>query len=76
MLADGSGRARNPVRRSNSSPEMSAGWRNPFLSSAAVDREKMEKITKPSYSKDLRYSEILRLLVIANFLFSILQISN
>lgn len=55
LFADGSGRARNPVRRSNSSPEMSAaGWRNPFLSSAAADREKMEKMTKPSYSKDLR----------------------
>ncbi|XP_026278513.1 tuberin isoform X1 [Frankliniella occidentalis] len=53
-LDDGSGRARNPVRRSNSSPEMSAGWRNPFLSSAAADREKMDKMTKPSYSKDLR----------------------
>lgn len=53
-IDDGSGRARNPVRRSNSSPEMSAGWRNPFLSSSAADREKMEKMTKPSYSKDLR----------------------
>lgn len=24
-------RSRNPVRRSNSSPEMSANWKNPFL---------------------------------------------
>ena len=25
-------RSRNPVRRSNSSPEMSTNWKNPFLS--------------------------------------------
>lgn len=25
------GRSRNPVRRSNSSPEMSSGWKNPFM---------------------------------------------
>ncbi|KAJ1527617.1 hypothetical protein ONE63_007580 [Megalurothrips usitatus] len=53
-MDDGSGRARNPVRRSNSSPEMSAGWRNPFLASSAADREKMEKVTKPSYSRQYR----------------------
>ncbi|XP_054271198.1 tuberin isoform X2 [Macrosteles quadrilineatus] len=28
---EGSGRSRNPVRRSNSSPEMSASWKNPFM---------------------------------------------
>lgn len=27
----GEGRSRNPVRRSNSSPEMSSGWKNPFM---------------------------------------------
>lgn len=29
-------RARNPVRRSNSSPEMSASWKNPFMAQAAA----------------------------------------
>lgn len=28
-------KTRNPVRRSNSSPEMSASWKNPFLSRAS-----------------------------------------
>nr|CAD7432434.1 unnamed protein product [Timema monikensis] len=28
---DTDGRSRNPVRRSNSSPEMSASWKNPFM---------------------------------------------
>lgn len=28
---NGEGRSRNPVRRSNSSPEMSSGWKNPFM---------------------------------------------
>lgn len=28
---NGENRSRNPVRRSNSSPEMSSGWKNPFM---------------------------------------------
>jgi len=28
---NGENRSRNPVRRSNSSPEMSSSWKNPFL---------------------------------------------
>ncbi|XP_046387021.1 tuberin [Ischnura elegans] len=31
------GRARHPVRRSNSSPEMNSSWRNPFLTAAAFE---------------------------------------
>lgn len=30
-------KTRNPVRRSNSSPEMSASWKNPFLSRASAN---------------------------------------
>ncbi|RZF45475.1 hypothetical protein LSTR_LSTR009346 [Laodelphax striatellus] len=66
-LDDGkSGRSRNPVRRSNSSPEMSASWKNPFLSGAGLnaalsDEERMTgrgdsmaDKKKTGYSKDLR----------------------
>jgi hypothetical protein len=37
--ADSTGKLRNPVRRSNSSPEMSASWKNPFLNR---DKEKKD----------------------------------
>ncbi|XP_039291005.1 LOW QUALITY PROTEIN: tuberin [Nilaparvata lugens] len=66
-LDDGrSGRSRNPVRRSNSSPEMSASWKNPFLSGAGLsaalsDEERlpgradsMADKKKTAFSKDLR----------------------
>ncbi|XP_017770423.1 PREDICTED: tuberin [Nicrophorus vespilloides] len=39
IFYDEGGRSRNPVRRSNSSPEMSTNWKNPFLMQKAVDRE-------------------------------------
>ncbi|KAI5700688.1 hypothetical protein M8J75_002012 [Diaphorina citri] len=35
---EGTGRNRNPVRRSNSSPEMSATYKNPFLSKPGMDK--------------------------------------
>ncbi|XP_071440421.1 tuberin-like [Hetaerina americana] len=34
------GRARNPVRRSNSSPEMNSNWRNPFLAASPFAHER------------------------------------
>ncbi|KAF7385574.1 hypothetical protein HZH68_014004 [Vespula germanica] len=43
-------RARNPVRRSNSSPEMSANWKNPFLNK--------EKINLQQFDKDLSTMDI------------------
>lgn len=30
-IENGEYRSRNPVRRSNSSPEMSSSWKNPFM---------------------------------------------
>nr|CAH7730250.1 unnamed protein product [Callosobruchus chinensis] len=65
---DGIGRSRNPVRRSNSSPEMSASWKNPFLhqkvsSSSSGDSEESKcndedggKKSGKMYSKDMRVS--------------------
>lgn len=65
MFEDGS-RSRNPVRRSNSSPEMSAGWKNPFLmqqhktSAGGIEREERDeehaKKKSTSYAKDNRVS--------------------
>lgn len=55
-------RSRNPVRRSNSSPEMSASWKNPFLLQKTVmevdDGKCDEENGKKSkmYSKDMRVS--------------------
>ncbi|KAI4483781.1 hypothetical protein M0804_008041 [Polistes exclamans] len=43
-------RARNPVRRSNSSPEMSANWKNPFLNK--------EKINLQQFDKDLSAMDV------------------
>lgn len=63
-------RSRNPVRRSNSSPEMSANWKNPFLNkeklNLQVDRDfsadieikldaELKKPAKTTYAKDMRY---------------------
>ncbi|XP_014220709.1 tuberin [Trichogramma pretiosum] len=41
---DDSRKSRNPVRRSNSSPEMSSNWKNPFLSK--------DKLTIPANDRD------------------------
>lgn len=65
-------RSRNPVRRSNSSPEMSANWKNPFLNKEKlnlqqVDRDfsadieikldaELKKPAKTTYAKDMRVS--------------------
>ncbi|XP_048507911.1 tuberin isoform X2 [Athalia rosae] len=65
-------RSRNPVRRSNSSPEMSANWKNPFLNKDKLvlqnDRDlnttdpegkldpEVKKHTKTTYAKDMRVS--------------------
>ena len=50
-------KSRNPVRRSNSSPEMSATWKSHFLNSEkySFDLESMQKRGK-SYATDLRVS--------------------
>ncbi|CAH1116150.1 unnamed protein product [Phaedon cochleariae] len=58
---DGS-RSRNPVRRSNSSPEMSASWKNPFLHQKVMadqeDKNAEDEGGKKNkmYSKDMRVS--------------------
>lgn len=44
-------RSRNPVRRSNSSPEMSANWKNPFL-----NKEKLN--VQQQIDKDFTCSEL------------------
>ncbi|CAA9997539.1 unnamed protein product [Nesidiocoris tenuis] len=54
---EGTGRNRNPVRRSNSSPEMSSSWKNPLLNSmdsleAELGGDSTKK--KQNYSKDMR----------------------
>ncbi|XP_066139931.1 tuberin isoform X2 [Euwallacea fornicatus] len=59
IYEDGS-RSRNPVRRSNSSPEMSAGWKNPFhkmgSSSGSSEGDSSEEKKGKMYSKDMRVS--------------------
>lgn len=59
IYEDGS-RSRNPVRRSNSSPEMSAGWKNPFLkmgsSSGSSEGDSIDEKKGKTYSKDMRVS--------------------
>lgn len=68
-------RSRNPVRRSNSSPEMSANWKNPFLNKdklilqqtdppsndfdMKLDAE-LKKHAKNVYAKDMRYEIVSR----------------
>ncbi|CAG9773906.1 unnamed protein product [Ceutorhynchus assimilis] len=54
-------KARNPVRRSNSSPEMSANWKNPFhklgsSSSASSESDNTEDKKPKLYSMDMRVS--------------------
>ncbi|KAK6623829.1 hypothetical protein RUM44_010685 [Polyplax serrata] len=43
---DLSGKSRNPVRRSNSSPEMSASWKNPFLKEHSKHDEECTEVSK------------------------------
>ncbi|XP_033337917.1 TSC complex subunit tuberin isoform X3 [Megalopta genalis] len=43
-------RSRNPVRRSNSSPEMSANWKNPFLNK---DKLNLQQVDRELPSADL-----------------------
>ncbi|XP_076652775.1 TSC complex subunit tuberin isoform X1 [Halictus rubicundus] len=43
-------RSRNPVRRSNSSPEMSANWKNPFLNK---DKLNLQQVDRELSSVDL-----------------------
>ncbi|KAL1488930.1 hypothetical protein ABEB36_014716 [Hypothenemus hampei] len=60
IIYEDGARSRNPVRRSNSSPEMSAGWKNPFhkLSSSSGSSDGDSEGDKKSkiYSKDMRVS--------------------
>lgn len=53
LLYEDGTRSRNPVRRTNSSPEMSASWKNPFMTdSKEEDGQKKNK----NYTKDMRVS--------------------
>lgn len=52
-LDEGSGRSRNPVRRSNSSPEMSSNWKNPLLGPES-EFDFSENKKKQTYSKEMR----------------------
>ncbi|XP_011497969.1 PREDICTED: tuberin [Ceratosolen solmsi marchali] len=65
-------KSRNPVRRSNSSPEMSSNWKNPFLNKEKLNlsqaerddgnadsdakSDELKKHIKNTYSKDMRVS--------------------
>lgn len=49
---NGENRSRNPVRRSNSSPEMSSGWKNPFMKEMQTfDNDGMDKDIEDFSSK-------------------------
>lgn len=57
---DSNSKNRNPVRRSNSSPEMSSNWKNPFLQKDCKQEQdkdgviESKKLTKQMFNKDLR----------------------
>lgn len=54
-------RSRNPVRRSNSSPEMSASWKNPFLHQKAVmEGEENKGVDEDNIKKNKMYSKDMR----------------
>ncbi|KAJ8913200.1 hypothetical protein NQ315_016142 [Exocentrus adspersus] len=54
-------KSRNPVRRSNSSPEMSASWKNPFLHQKAVlEGEESKSLDEDSMKKGKMYSKDMR----------------
>lgn len=60
-IYDDGTKSRNPVRRSNSSPEMSANWKNPFtqkvVSESDVKCQEDDNVKKNKmYSKDMRVS--------------------
>lgn len=44
-------RSRNPVRRSNSSPEMSANWKNPFLNKEKLSN--LQQVDRDLLSTDI-----------------------
>lgn len=48
-------KSRNPVRRSNSSPEMSANWKNPFMMQKDGHLDE-DTIKKKGFTKDMRVS--------------------
>ncbi|XP_073996859.1 TSC complex subunit tuberin isoform X2 [Rhodnius prolixus] len=54
IAEEGSGRSRNPVRRSNSSPEMSSNWKNPLLINSSDSDLDLDAKKKQNYSKDMR----------------------
>ncbi|XP_072397243.1 tuberin [Diabrotica undecimpunctata] len=61
-IYDDGNRSRNPVRRSNSSPEMSASWKNPFLHQKMLSDEDLKNSDdeggkkNKGYTKDMRVS--------------------
>lgn len=60
-IYDDGTRSRNPVRRSNSSPEMSASWKNPFMhQKVVVEGEDGQVIEEDSGKKNKMYSKDMR----------------
>lgn len=53
-------KSRNPVRRSNSSPEMSASWKNPFLHQKVTEGEDNQTSEEDSGKKNKLYSKDMR----------------
>lgn len=56
LLYEDGTRSRNPVRRTNSSPEMSASWKNPFMSGDSKSDEDGQNKKNKNYTKDMRVS--------------------
>lgn len=59
-IYDDGTKSRNPVRRSNSSPEMSASWKNPFLHQKLADGEENQASEEDSGKKNKMYSKDMR----------------
>lgn len=61
-IYDDGTKSRNPVRRSNSSPEMSASWKNPFLHQKVGDGgEENPTVEEDSGKKNKAYTKDPRL---------------
>lgn len=59
-IYDDGTKSRNPVRRSNSSPEMSASWKIPFLHQKVADGEDNQTSEEDGSKKNKVYSKDMR----------------
>lgn len=59
-IYDDGTKSRNPVRRSNSSPEMSASWKHPFLHQKGTEGDDNQNLEDDNGKKNKMYSKDMR----------------